>query len=321
MEYADVGDSSRPVNIQLFSANGLMMERKIFLDDSLNCIAFRVHAVPQPHQFTYEEILEIAKSEFVGHVKQFSDAVDRNTYETTGLKQSIIIVIIVFSMVVAFLIIDNRNRKKEMKTLQEEYGIRNDMLATSILKSDANIQFQKLSTLSMQKSWESLSSSIVGSFGILTENITKSVDSSKEEFVKLVKQLRHEIEVYEPVVESDITTFADIEKHDSSDDCIIIKKEEPVQTITSVFGFDVSKLKNIAKPITNIIKKEEQSDIEKLKQKWSEMSNEDIRKEYTEYLKKSTEDMTNNKAHGINFEYATIILDIINNRTTDVNHG
>lgn len=330
LEYAEDIDSSRPVNIQLFSANGLMMERKIFLEDKINCIAFRVNAVPQPHQFTYEEILEIAKSEFIGHVKQFADSVDRNTYETTGLKQSIIIVIIVFSMVVAFLIIDNRNRKKEMQTLRDEYKIRNDLLATSILKSDASIQFQKLSTITTQKSFESMRDSMIGNFGVLLQKMQESVDSSKNEFIKLIKQLRHEIEVYEPVVEKPVTTFADLEKRDDSP-LVIDSSElkEPDKSIgvsnpmlKEVFGFDLSQLKNIVKPVMNIGKKEpEISDMDKLRKKWSMMSNEELYNEYSDYVRKSTDDMIKNKAHGFNFDCTKELLDIINQRQTDVKKG
>lgn len=321
LEYLETSELPRPITIQLFSTNGLVSERKIFQEEKIGCMAFRVATSAPPHVFTQEEILEIAKLEFVGITKQFSDKIDTNTDETRMLKQVLIVVVLVFALVCAFLIIGDRMRKREMNTIKEEYGIRNDLLATSILKADANVKMQKLSMLSMDVSAKSMTDSMVGNFGVLLQKMYESTELVKSELSSLIKQLRHEIELYEPVVEKPVVTFIDSEEHDSTDDCVIIPKVKPEsdnETIKSVFGFDFSQIKNATKQVMNIVKKQpELSDVEKLKEKWSKMSNDDISTEYSSYVKKSEDDMIKTKSHGVNFEYAKILIDIINQRQTD----
>ena len=305
-----------------------MMEKKIYQEQTIGCIAFRVSATPPPHDFTSEEILSIAKLEFVGITKQYADSVNQNTEETRGLKIMLISTSLVVVGMIGFVILDKRMTKREMNDLKNEYNIRNNVLATSCMKLDVNIKNEQYRLLKIEKDSQNMMNVIINNFGNMLQKVQDSVESGKVDLKKLINDLRTEIGLIEKIPESANElaefTFADIGKHDSSDDCIIIAKpvipvqDVPEPVMKEVFGFDISSLKNIVKPF---IRKEEPelSDAEKLKEKWSKMDNEELSKLYSEYNKKSIEELNRTGKSGIDYEYAMMLFDMINSRTSDVN--
>ena len=340
LEYLEVSDLPRPITIQLFSENNLMMEKKIYQEQTIGCIAFRVSATPPPHDFTSEEILEIAKLEFVGITKQYADSVNQNTEETRGLKIMLISTSLVVVGMIGFVILDKRMTKREMNDLKNEYGIRNDVLATSCMKLDVNIKNENYRLLKIEKNNQSMINVMINNFGNMLQKVQDSVESGKVDLKRLINDLRTEIGLIERVPESANElaeiTFADIEKHDSSNDFIINTDPSglaehlnpdrcniPEPTMKKVFGFDLSFLTDAVKSMPNIIKKEEPilSDVEKLKEKWSKMNNEELSKLYSEYNQKSIDELNKTGKSGVDSEYAMILFEIINDRTTDVNNG
>ena len=330
LEYLESSDIPRPILIQLFSQGVLMEEKKIFQEENIGCVAFRISATPPPHVFTNDEILQIAKLEFIDITKQYTDRIDLNTEETKGLKMELIAVSLVVIFLIVFLAINNKTIRNQMKTQQLEYDIRNNMIATSIIKLDANLKNEQFRLLKIEKDNQSMISIMINNFGNMLQKVQDSVESGKVNLNKLITDLRTEIGLIERVPESAKElaeiTFADIEKHDSSDDCIIIPKpavivqDVPEPTIKKVFGFDLSFLTDAVKSLPNIIKKEETelTDMEKLKEKWSNMGNEELSKLYSEYNKRSIEELNKTGKSGIDYEFAMMLFEIINDRTVDV---
>ena len=331
LEYLEQSDLPRPITIQLFSENNLMMEKKIYQEQSIGCIAFRVSATPPPHDFTSEEILAIAKLEFVGITKQYADTVNQNTDETRGLKIMLISTSLVVVGMIGFVILDKKMTKREMNDLKNEYNIRNNVLATSCMKLDVNIQNENYRLLKMEKDNQNMINIMINNFGNMLQKVQDSVESGKVDLNKLITDLRAEIGLIERDPESAKElaeiTFADIEKHDSSNDCIILPKpvipvqDIPEPTMKKVFNFDLSFLTDVVKSLPNIIKKEEPilSDVEKLKEKWSKMDNEELSKLYSEYNKKSIDELNKTGKSGKDYDYAMMLFEIINSRNTDVN--
>ena len=317
--YKEEVDYARPIMIQLFSENTLMMEKKIFQEDKIGCIAFKVYATAPPHVFTYEEILEIAKSEFVGTTRQFTLEIDENTSKLESLSNNVIVLGLIFAIVVIYLILNDRSRSKALQTLKEEYDIRNSLLETSLVKQDANLKFAHLQMTEQKVAVDSMISTMINNFGHMMELMQNGVKDIKFDFKTFIDQLREESNVPEQAKELAEITFVDIEKHDSSDDCIILPKvvEPKVEAEKDVDDSKLSQLMNIF----SIKKKEEPilSDIDKLKKDWSEMNNTELLKLYTEYASKSEEYMKRTGKYSIEYDYAIVILSILNSRNTDVN--
>ena len=334
LEYAEISDLPRPITIQLFSENNLMMEKKIYQEQTIGCVAFRVYATPPPHEFTSEEILEIAKLEFVGITKQYADSVNQNTEETRGLKIMLISTSLVVVGMIGFVILDKRMTKREMNDLKNEYNIRNNVLATSCMKLDVNIKNENYRLLKMEKDNQNMMNIMINNFGNMLQKVQDSVESGKVNLNKLITDLRTEIGLIERVPEEPVVTFADIDNTEAikAYSEYLKKPIEPMKfenqnisepTIKKVFNFDLSFLTDVVKSLPNIIKKDEPvlSDVEKLKEKWSKMDNEELSKLYSEYNQKSIDELNKTGKSGVDYEYAMILFKIINDRTTDVNNG
>jgi hypothetical protein len=320
--YKEDVDYARPITIQLFSENTLMMEKKIYQEDKIGCIAFKVYATAPPHVFTYEEILEIAKSEFVGTTKQFTLEIDENTSKLESLSNNVIVLGLIFAIVVIYLILNDRSRSRALQTLKEEYDIRNDLLETSLIKQDANLKFAHLQMTEQKVAVDSMISTMINNFGHMIASMQVGIKDIKFDFKTFIDQLREESSIPEPVKIIPEVMFVDIEKHDSSDECTMTPKpviESKVETVKDVDDSKLSQLMNIF----NIKKKEEPvlSDIDKLKIKWSEMKNPELLKLYTEYASKSEEYMKRTGKHSVEYDYAVMILSILNSRDTDVEDG
>ena len=325
LEYLESSDVPRPILIQLFSQGILMEEKKIFQEENIGCVAFRISATPPPHVFTNDEILQIAKLEFVDITKQYTDKIDQNTEETKGLKMELIAVSLVVIFLIVFLAINNRTIRNQMKTQQSEYDIRNNMMATSILKLDANLKNEQFRLLKMDKDNQSMVNTIVGNFGHMLEKLRDAGNDIKIDVKKLIDDLRKEIDLIPVIPEEPIVTFVDMTNPGHNKEPKILQPEPtlpviPDEPVDKILNFDLNMIKDvIAKPFENIIKKEEPelSDIDKLTNEWSKMSNDDLSKIYTEYLEKATSDLLTN-TYGKNYDYMMRIFQIINDRTTDV---
>ena len=334
LEYLTSSDVPRPILIQLFSQGVLMEDKKIFQEENIGCIAFRISVTPPPHVFTNDEIVQIAKLQFKEDIlnvtKYYADKVDQNTEETRGLKMELIAVTLVVIFLIVFLAINNKTIRNQMKTQQDEYDIRNKMIATSILKLDANLKMEQFRLSKIDKDNQSMINAIVGNFGHMIEKIHDASDDIKLNVRKLIDDLRKEIDLIPIVPDEPIVTFVDMTNPNLNPKIIIpheIKEQDKVseknniveEPIGKVLNFDLGSIKDaIAKPFENMIKKEpDLSDIDKLTIKWSEMSNEELTKIYTEYLEKATSDLHTN-TYGSNYDCMMILFKIINDRTTDV---
>lgn len=314
--YPEQVDYARPIMIQLFSQGVLVQDKKIYQEDKIGCIAFKVFATPPPHAFTYEEILQIAKSEFIGTTQQFALKIDDNTSKLESLFNVVIVMALIFAVVVGYLILNDKSRGKAMNTLKEEYEIRNSLLETALVKQTANLKFAKLQSVETKASIDSMLSAMIGNFGHMMEAMQNGVKDIKFDFKAFIDQLRKESEIPESAKELAEITFTDIEKHDSSDDCVIIPKPEKKKDV------DDSTLSQLL-GIFNVTKKKEEpklSDIEKLKEEWSKMKNDDLLKLYTEYANKAEAYVKANNKNGDDYQYTLEILKILNDRNTDVSY-
>ena len=314
LQYKEEVDYARPIMIQLFSEGTLMMDKKIYQEDKIGCIAFKLFVTPPPHEFTYEELLEIAKSEFIGTTRQYAMQIEDNTSMLGTLTNIIIVLVLVFAVVVGYLILNDKSRSRLLQTLKDEYDVRNDLLSTAIIQLKANLIFAKLQLSETKISNDSMINTIIGNFGHMMESMQTGVRDIKDDFKAFIDQLRKESEIPESANELAKTTFADIEKHDSSDDCIIIPKQTKKKDV------DDSKLSQLI-GLFGIGKKKEEPifpETDKLKEEWSKMKNEELLKLYTDYANKSETYYKENLKHGSDYEYAVIILQILNDRNTDV---
>src|SRR3990167_2819168 len=214
--YKEQVDHARPIMIQLFSQGSLVNDKKIYQEDKIGCIAFKVFATQPPHQFTYEEILQIAKSEFIGTTNQFALKIDDNTSKLESLNNITVVLVLIFAIVVGYLIINDKSRGKSMQTLKEEYDIRNSLLETALVQQTANLKFAKLQLTEMKVSNNSMISAIIGNFGHMMEAMQNGVKDIKNDFKEFIDQLRKESEMTEPIKEFVEKTFTDIEKQEKS---------------------------------------------------------------------------------------------------------
>lgn len=325
LNYLNKLDVPRPITMQLYSSNGLMMDRKIFQDDKTGCLAFKVSVTPEPHKFTSEEILSIAKLEFAGITKQYTDSITRYTDESNSLKTQLIVSNIVIFAVVGFLIINDRLRNRVLDTKKDEYEIRNNLMATSIVKFDASVLKIGLDEAKREVAFNKLQNLIINNFGIVYQKMLDMTDSVKSDVNVFIDQLRSELEIAEKQInkEPNTVTFVDVEKHVnvetpvtkiSIEDDMDSDKED--SKIGNVFPFNFDVLDTIKKPFT---KKPEPvlSETDKLKEKWSVMSNDKLMQLYTCYVNESIQEMNKNGTYGTSHDYALIIFDIIQSRKTD----
>lgn len=296
LEYAVPLSTPRVITVQLFSNNNIMMEKKFYQDESIGCIAFKIHAVPVPHQFTETEILEIAKMSYVSESRQYAEKIDENTLETKGLRNWLIIEGIIIIMVLGFVVVKDRVRDSNQRKRDQEYMKLNKMFSDTLLKFDSMNQTHDLRLLSIEKSNEKFKESVMGIIGNKIGDVETSVR-------RLIGDLRTELELIESKPDEKTATFADIEDFKPE---ITVTKEEGLPE------FDVETLKQESKNILHVFNRKKETP---QKENLEDKTIEELGKLFEEYNEKARNDLYSGKGQTENYTMALKLNDLINKKS------
>lgn len=299
LEYAVPLSTPRVITVQLFSNNNIMMEKKFYQDESIGCIAFKIHAVPVPHQFTENEILEIAKMSYVAESRQYAEKIDQNTLETKGLKNWLIIEGIIIILVLGFVVVKDRVRDSNQRKRDQEYVKLNTMFSNTLMKFDTINQTHDLRLLSVEKSNEKFKESVMGIIGDKIGSVESSVK-------RLVDDLRKELELIDKTMEKQVTTFADLEEIKPE---TLMPEPKPENDLPE---FDIEKLKEESKSMFAVFNRKK----EKPEQKLEDKPLEELARLFDEYNKKARDDLYSGRGQTENYTMALRLSDLINSKNT-----
>ena len=302
LEYAVPSSTPRVITVQLFSNNNIMMEKKFYQEDTIGCIAFKIHAVPPPHQFTETEILEIAKMSYVAESRQYAEKIDENTLETKGLRNWLIIEGLIIIMVLVFVVVKDRVRDSNQKKRDQEYVKLNQMFTENLKTFDILNKAGDLRLLNIEKSNEKFRQSVMG---IIGEKIA-SVETNVQKFLS---DLRAELELLEIKEEKQITTFADLEEIKPETLAEPVEKQE-----NNLPDFDIESLKAESKnPLAIFNRKKSKQEKQK---PLEELPTEELERMFDEYNQKARDDLYSGLGQTENYAMAIKLSDIINRKNS-----
>lgn len=312
LEYATILDHPRVIIMQLYMANNALMFEKKFYQEGINgCLAVKIHAVPPPHEFTIDEILQIADQQNAATTKVYATNIESNTLEIRGMKDWQIVQGMIVGGLVISLMVYIRSEKRKLSLVRQEYELRNRTLLFAIEKQDVNNSWLDLNLKAIKWNNDKLIQSVVGVFGDMLQKIETSISNAESKFTKLIDDMRKELELIEQEHES-VITFADEKGH------AIIKieqptPEEPVKP-EETFGFDISAL--VKEPFK--IFQKHKKPVEEKKDNWDDMTNEKLIELEREYVKKANDDLETGLGYTDNYTKAEKLNQIINSRKTNI---
>lgn len=310
LEYASVLEKPRPIIIQAFSLNNLVYERKIYQDEQIGCVALKVHVSPPPHQFTPDEIAQIAGNEVVGITKRYADEINANTRTIKGYENSNIAAYTVVGGAMLYLVFHTNRLRKNAKLAEKEAERRINMFNVAVTKMNVANQFTELRLNTIEHNTTKMIQSIVGNFGHIKNDLDDAVIQMKKNVSILLSDMRKELEMITPPPEEPEVKTVEI--------------KQDIQPTIEVpdehgFGFDLESIKNMVDPreLFNRGKDQNVSDFDKFKKDCEKKSIDELGELFTDYCKKANDDLPK-IGQGENYQKSVFLKELINSKTMDL---